>query len=239
MKICNNRLVKAFFLMDREGAASDFSVRFFPLLEEIALMRILTLLFTLAFSMVHGTMTAAPTSSPSPAPTSTATATFGGGCFWCVDAVYQYVPGVLKITSGYAGGTVPNPTYDQVCTGRTGHAEVVQISYDPSKVSYDQLLDLFWKAHDPTTLNRQGADHGTQYRSIILTSSPEEAAAAEASKKKAQALFSDPIVTEIVPLTTFYPAEEYHQDYYQNNKDKNPYCRAVIAPKLKKLGLPQ
>ena len=202
-------------------------------------MRILILFFTVAFSMVCGTMTAAPTSSPSPTNNATAIATFGGGCFWCVDAVYQYVPGVLKITSGYAGGNVPNPTYDQVCTGRTGHAEVVQISYDPSKVSYDQLLDLFWKAHDPTTLNRQGADHGTQYRSIILTSSSEEAAAAEASKKKAQALFSDPIVTEIVPLTTFYPAEEYHQDYYQNNKDKNPYCRAVIAPKLKKLGLPQ
>lgn len=202
-------------------------------------MRILILFFTVAFSMVCETMTAAPTSSPSLAKTATATATFGGGCFWCVDAVYQYVPGVLKITSGYAGGTVPNPTYDQVCSGRTGHAEVVQISYDPSKVTYDQLLDLFWKAHDPTTLNRQGADHGTQYRSIILTSSPEEAAAAESSKKKAQAQFSDPIVTEIVPLTTFYPAEEYHQDYYQNNKDKNPYCRAVIAPKLKKLGLPQ
>ena len=200
-------------------------------------MRILILFFTVAFPMVLGTMTAAPTSSPSTA--KTATATFGGGCFWCVDAVYQYVPGVLKITSGYAGGNVPNPTYDQVCTGRTGHAEVVQISYDPSKVSYDQLLDLFWKAHDPTTLNRQGADHGTQYRSIILTSSPEEAAAAESSKKKAQVLFPDPIVTEIVPLTNFYPAEEYHQDYYQNNKNKNPYCRAVIAPKLKKLGLPQ
>ena len=202
-------------------------------------MRILILLFTLAFPMVCGTMTSAPTSSPSPAKTATAKATFGGGCFWCVDAVYQYVPGVLKITSGYAGGAVPNPTYDQVCTGRTGHAEVVQISYDPSKVTYDQLLDLFWKAHDPTTLNRQGADHGTQYRSIILTSSPEEAAAAESSKKKAQVLFPDPIVTEIVPLTTFYPAEEYHQEYYQNNKDKNPYCRAVIVPKLKKLGLPQ
>ena len=200
-------------------------------------MRILILFFTVAFPMVLGTMTAAPTSSLSPA--KTATATFGGGCFWCVDAVYQYVPGVLKITSGYAGGAVPNPTYDQVCTGRTGHAEVVQISYDPSKVSYDQLLDLFWKAHDPTTLNRQGADHGTQYRSIILTSSPEEAASAESSKKKAQVLFPDPIVTEIVPLTNFYPAEEYHQDYYQNNKNKNPYCRAVIAPKLKKLGLPQ
>jgi peptide-methionine (S)-S-oxide reductase len=200
-------------------------------------MRILILLFTVAFSMVTGTMTATPNTSPSPA--KTATATFGGGCFWCVDAVYQYVPGVLKITSGYAGGTVPNPTYDQVCTGRTGHAEVVQISYDPSKVTYDQLLDLFWKAHDPTTLNRQGADHGTQYRSIILTSSPEEAAAAEASKKKAKALYADPIVTEVKPLTVFYPAEEYHQDYYRNNKDRNPYCQVVIAPKLKKLGLTQ
>jgi peptide-methionine (S)-S-oxide reductase len=147
------------------------------------------------------------------------------------------VPGVIKITSGYAGGAMPNPTYAQVCTGRTGHAEVVQITFDPSKVTYDQLLDLFWRAHDPTTLNRQGADHGTQYRSIILTSTPEEAAEAEASKKKAQAQFPDPIVTEIVPLTTFYPAEGYHQDYYRNNKDKNPYCQVVIAPKLKNLGL--
>ncbi len=207
------------------------------MLDEIPKMRFLLLIAAIAFPILPTPMNAAPTSSPSPA--KTATATFGGGCFWCVDAVYQYVPGVLKITSGYAGGTVPNPTYDQVCTGRTGHAEVVQITYDPTKVTYDQLLDLFWKAHDPTTLNRQGADHGTQYRSIILTSSPEEAAAAEASKKKAQAQFPDPIVTEIVPLTTFYPSEEYHQDYYQNNKDKNPYCRAVITPKLKKLGLPQ
>ena len=138
------------------------------------MMRFLLLLSTFAFSILPSSMTAAPTSSPAPA--KTATATFGGGCFWCVDAVYQYVPGVIKITSGYAGGSVPNPTYDQVCTGRTGHAEVVQITYDPSKVSYNQLLDLFWKAHDPTTLNRQGADHGTQYRSIILTSTPEEAA---------------------------------------------------------------
>jgi len=198
-------------------------------------MRFLLLLSAFACSILPSAMTAAPTSSPVPA--KTATVTFGGGCFWCVDAVYQYVPGVIKITSGYAGGSVPNPTYEQVCTGRTGHAEVVQITYDPSKVTYDQLLDLFWKAHDPTTLNRQGADHGTQYRSIILTSSPEEAAAAEASKKKAQSQFPDPIVTEIVPLTAFYPAEEYHQDYYQNNKDKNPYCQVVIAPKLKKLGL--
>jgi len=175
----------------------------------------------------------------SPTPGKTATAVFGGGCFWCMDAVYQYLPGVIKITSGFAGGTVADPTYDQVCTGRTGHAEVVQITYDPSKVTYDQLLDLFWKAHDPTTPNRQGADRGSQYRSIILTSTPEEAAAAEASRKKARAFFPDPIVTEIKPLTAFYPAEEYHQDYYRNNKDKNPYCQVVIAPKLKKLGLPR
>ena len=154
-----------------------------------------------------------------------------------MDAVYQYVPGIIKITSGFAGGTTDHPTYEQVCTGRTGHAEVIQITYDPAKVSYNLLLDLFWKAHDPTTLNRQGADSGTQYRSIILTSSPDEASEAEASKKKAQAQFPDPIVTEIVPLKTFYPAEEYHQDYYQNNKDRNPYCQVVIAPKLRKLGL--
>lgn len=198
-------------------------------------MRILFLFSAIALSILPSAMTATPT--PPPAPDKTATATFGGGCFWCVDAVYQYVPGIIKITSGYAGGKVPNPTYEQVCTGRTGHAEVVQITYDPSKVTYDQLLDLFWKAHDPTTLNRQGADHGTQYRSIILTSSPEEAAAAEASKKKAQSQFPDPIVTEIVPMTAFYPAEEYHQDYYRNNKNRNPYCQMVIAPKLKKLGL--
>lgn len=156
-----------------------------------------------------------------------------------MEAVFQNLPGVTKITSGFAGGTKPNPTYDQVCTGRTGHAEVIQVTYDPSKVSYDKILELFWRAHDPTTLNRQGADHGTQYRSIILTTSPEQTAAAEASKKNAAAQFPDPIVTEIKPLTTFYPAENYHQNYYNENKDVNPYCQVVIAPKLKKLGLPQ
>ena len=166
-------------------------------------------------------------------------ATFGGGCFWCLEAVFQSLPGITKITSGFAGGTTPNPTYDQVCTGRTGHAEVIQITYDPAKVSYSQLLDLFWRAHDPTTLNRQGADTGTQYRSIILTSTPEQAAVAEVSRKKAQAQFADPIVTEIKPLVAFYPAENYHQNYYNENKEKNPYCQVVIAPKLRKLGLPQ
>jgi peptide-methionine (S)-S-oxide reductase len=204
---------------------------------EITAMRLVVLLSLLAFLFNFQSMNATPSPTPSPDSQKTATATFGGGCFWCMDAVYQYVPGIIKITSGFAGGTTDHPTYEQVCTGRTGHAEVIQITYDPAKVSYNQLLDLFWKAHDPTTLNRQGADSGTQYRSIILTSSPEEASEAEASKKKAQAQFPDPIVTEIVPLKTFYPAEEYHQDYYQNNKDRNPYCQVVIAPKLRKLGL--
>jgi peptide-methionine (S)-S-oxide reductase len=199
-------------------------------------MRHLIILCIFAATMFPMGMSAAP--SPTHASTKAAIALFGGGCFWCLDAVYQYVPGILKITSGFAGGDTPAPTYEQVCTGRTGHAEVIQITYDPAKVSYSDLLDLFWKAHDPTTLNRQGADAGTQYRSIILTANPEEAIQAEDSKKKAQAQFSDPIVTEIKPLTTFYPAEAYHQEYYSNNKSA-PYCRAVIAPKLKKLGFPE
>jgi len=197
---------------------------------------VLTLLLT---AMMHNLAAdPSPASSPSTPPAS-ATAVFGGGCFWCMEAVFQNLPGITKITSGFAGGTTPNPTYDQVCTGRTGHAEVLQITYDPAKVTYNQLLDLFWRAHDPTTLNRQGADSGTQYRSIILTSSPEQASEAEASKKKAAAQFPDPIVTEIKPLTAFYPAEKYHQNYYNENKNVNPYCQIVIAPKLKKLGLPQ
>jgi peptide-methionine (S)-S-oxide reductase len=202
-------------------------------------MKRLLVLATLATAIMHN-LAADPSPAPSPvsAPT-TATAVFGGGCFWCMEAVFQNLPGITKITSGFAGGTTANPTYDQVCTGRTGHAEVLQISYDPTKVTYNQLLDLFWRAHDPTTLNRQGADSGTQYRSIILTATPEQDAEAEASKKKAAAQFPDPIVTEIKPLTAFYPAENYHQNYYNENKDKNPYCQIVIAPKLKKLGLPQ
>ena len=197
---------------------------------------VLTLLLT---AMMHN-LAANPSPAPSPTtPPASATAVFGGGCFWCMEAVFQNLPGITKITSGFAGGTTANPTYDQVCTGRTGHAEVLQITYDPAKVSYNQLLDLFWRAHDPTTLNRQGADSGTQYRSIILTATPEQATQAEASKKKATAQFPDPIVTEIKPLTAFYPAEKYHQNYYNENKNVNPYCQIVIAPKLKKLGLPQ
>jgi peptide-methionine (S)-S-oxide reductase len=166
-------------------------------------------------------------------------ATFGGGCFWCIEAVYERVEGVKSVVSGYAGGEVQNPTYEQVSTGTTGHAEVVQVEYDPQKISYAEILDLFWKAHDPTTLNRQGADAGTQYRSIILYHDEAQKTAAQNSMKAlaASKTYKGRVVTEIKPLTVFYPAEEYHQDYY----DRNPYagyCAVVISPKLKKLGLP-
>lgn len=158
----------------------------------------------------------------------------GGGCFWCVEALYERLEGVLAVESGYAGGTTENPTYKAVCSGTTGHAEVVKIDFDPAIVSLRELLDYFWIAHDPTTLNRQGADVGTQYRSIILYADEEQAAAAKASMEEAQRKFSKPIVTEVSPLKTYYPAEVDHQDYYQNNPNA-PYCRFVIAPKLKKL----
>jgi len=168
-----------------------------------------------------------------PEPMKTEKATLGGGCFWCVEAVYETLPGVLAVTSGYAGGQTPDPTYEQICTGKTGHAEVVQVEYDPAKISYERIVDLFWEAHDPTTLNRQGADTGTQYRSIILTSDDAQEKIAEASKARAQAKFQSPIVTEIVPLEKFYPAEGYHQDFYHQNP-MHPYNLAVTRPKLKK-----
>lgn len=161
-------------------------------------------------------------------------ATFGAGCFWCVEAVFERLDGVQDVQSGYAGGQTVNPTYDDVCTGSTGHAEVIQITFDPGKIPYEKLLDLFWKAHDPTTLNRQGADVGTQYRSVIFTHSSHQKAAAEASKAAAAKSFRNPIVTEIRTLDTFYPAETYHQDYFRKNPDA-PYCRIVIQPKLNKL----
>lgn len=166
------------------------------------------------------------------------TAVLGGGCFWCIEAVLERIEGIVDVVSGYAGGEVPNPTYQQVTTGTTGHAEVVKVTYDPSIISYEQILDLFWQAHDPTTLNRQGADVGPQYRSIILYENTEQKKAAEGSKKAldASGKYPDKAVTEIVPLETFYPAEDYHQDYYENNTSAG-YCRLVIAPKLKKLGL--
>lgn len=164
-------------------------------------------------------------------------ATLGGGCFWCLDAVYRKVEGVLDVVSGYAGGSTENPTYEQVCTGRTGHAEVVSIQFDPAIVSYKALLDIFWKVHDPTTLNRQGADTGTQYRSIILYSNEEQKNTAEETIRAISAHYTNKVVTEVKPLATFYPAEEYHQDYFAKNPE-NSYCRVVIPPKLQKMGLP-
>ena len=161
-------------------------------------------------------------------------ATFGGGCFWCMEAVFERLPGVKSVASGFAGGHTANPTYEQVCAGDTGHAEVTQIEFNPANISYAKLLDVFWQAHDPTTLNRQGADEGTQYRSIILYHSEAQKLAAEKSKAGAQKNFKHPIVTEIVPFTKFYKAEGYHQEYYDNNSNA-PYCQAVIAPKLEKL----
>jgi len=164
------------------------------------------------------------------------TITLAGGCFWCTESVFIRVPGVLKSVSGYANGTKDHPTYKEVCTGTTGHAEVVQITFDPAVLPLDQLLDTFYKAHDPTTLNRQGEDTGTQYRSGIYFTDPDQKAAAEAAKARAQAKFDRPLVTEILPLTAFWPAEDYHQDYFNKNPDQ-AYCKAVIPPKLKKLGL--
>ena len=161
-------------------------------------------------------------------------ATFGAGCFWCVEAVFETTEGVKSVTSGYAGGKTENPTYQDICTGTTGHAEVAQIEFDPKIISFETLLDLLWQAHDPTTLNRQGADSGTQYRSAIFYHNDAQKQAAEKSKKAAATLFSKPIVTEIVPLTKFYKAENYHQDYFRNHQTA-PYCAAVIRPKLDKL----
>ncbi len=164
------------------------------------------------------------------------TIVLGGGCFWCLEAVFERLEHVTKVRSGYAGGQMPNPDYHSVCAGKTGHAEVVEIQFDASKLSLDAVLELFWKAHDPTTLNRQGADIGTQYRSIILCADEEQLGIALQSKEKAAAEFQVPIVTEIGKLEHFFPAEEYHQGYYRANSHA-PYCMAVIDPKLRKLGI--
>jgi len=163
-----------------------------------------------------------------------AMATFGGGCFWCIEAVFERLGGVLSVVSGYTGGHVAHPTYEQVCSGETGHAEVARITFDPAVVSYEDLLGLFWKAHDPTTLNRQGADVGEQYRSVIFYHDEKQRTAAEESRRRAAAQFSAPIVTKIEPLREFYEAEDYHQDYFRNNP-RAPYCMFVIKPKLEKL----
>ena len=164
----------------------------------------------------------------------TALATFGGGCFWCTEAVFQALPGVKSVTSGYAGGHVPYPTYQQVCSGNTGHAEVIQIEFDPQKTSYRKLLEVFWATHDPTTLNRQGPDTGTQYRSIIFYHDEAQKQVAENSKAAAASRLSKPIVTQIVPYKEFYKAEGYHQDYFRKNPN-DAYCRINIPPKLEKL----
>jgi peptide-methionine (S)-S-oxide reductase len=171
-------------------------------------------------------------------PEQTETATLGAGCFWCVESVLLRIKGVQSVTSGYAGGDVANPSYDEVCTGRTGHAEVVQITFDPTILPFDKLLDVFWQLHDPTTLNRQGPDIGTQYRSVIFYHSPEQRETAIASKEKwdKTGKFQNPIVTEITEAPTFYPAESYHQDFFNKNPT-NIYCRINILPKFKKLGL--
>lgn len=162
-------------------------------------------------------------------------ATLGGGCFWCLEAVYDELQGVVAVESGYAGGTVPNPTYRQVCSGTTGHAEVVQVTFDPEQISYREILEVFIQIHDPTTLNRQGADVGTQYRSVIFYHDEGQKATAEEmiSQLEASGKWRDPIVTEVAPFEAFYRAEDYHQEYYQHNQNQ-PYCRVVIAPKLKK-----
>ena len=168
-------------------------------------------------------------------PDGKASATLAGGCFWCLEAVYVELEGVEKVVSGYAGGAIPNPSYEQVCSGRTGHAEIVQVTFDPGVVTYEDLLGVFFTIHDPTTLNRQGNDVGTQYRSAIFYHDDEQKAAAEQSIREITEarIWSRPIVTEIVPLTDFYPAEAYHQDYFKNNPYQ-PYCQVVVAPKVAK-----
>lgn len=164
----------------------------------------------------------------------TETATLAGGCFWCLDAAYRQIEGVVHVVSGYAGGHVSDPSYEQVCTGATGHAEAVQVTYDTSVLSYGDVLEIFWSIHDPTTRNRQGHDVGTQYRSAIYFHDGSQHATAEASRDEVQKLWPSPVVTEIVPLEKFYPAEDYHQDYYAHHPEAG-YCQVVINPKLKKL----
>jgi len=164
------------------------------------------------------------------------TATFGTGCFWCTEAIFKELEGVVSVMPGYSGGHTANPSYKDVCSGETGHAECTQMAYDPSKISYDELLEVFFKVHDPTSLNRQGNDIGTQYRSVIFYHSDEQKRLAEKYKTELDrsGAYDKPIVTEIVPLEKFYPAENYHHDYYEYNKDKNPYCAVVVRPKLEK-----
>lgn len=170
-----------------------------------------------------------------PSSSKTDTATFGAGCFWCVEAVFQDLEGVISVASGYSGGNIKNPSYKEICTGRTGHAEVCQLVYDPTKISFDELLQVFWKTHDPTTLNRQGNDSGTQYRSVIFYHTEEQKQLAEKYKAELNksGAWDNPVITEISPFTVFYKAEDYHQNYFNQNGEE-PYCRFVIQPKVDK-----
>jgi peptide-methionine (S)-S-oxide reductase len=187
------------------------------------------------FALMLGllTMQAADQKQSPQTTNATALATFGGGCFWCTEALFERVKGVKSAVSGYTAGKTENPTYKEVCSGLTGHAEVIQVEYDPKQVSYETLLEIFFDTHDPTTLNRQGRDTGTQYRSIVLYHDDAQKQAAEKVKKAAAANYKDPITTEIVPLKKFYVAEDYHQDFFAKNPDA-PYCAFVIRPKLQK-----
>jgi methionine-S-sulfoxide reductase/methionine-R-sulfoxide reductase len=200
----------------------------------LALTLLLVVVLRMGNSRAATDKTTMTTDTPPPG---AETITLAAGCFWCTEAIFQRIPGVISVKSGYMGGATKNPTYEQVCTGTTGHAESLRIYFDPKKIGLDKILDVFWEAHDPTTLNRQGADAGTQYRSAIFYYTDEQKAVAEKSKAAATKDFPSPIVTEITKASTFYPAEDYHQDYFNLNKNRNPYCRAVISPKLHKLGL--
>lgn len=192
--------------------------------------RILTFCLVIAAAGAFG-----QSSNAKPKPMAEQQATFGSGCFWCTEAVFLAVKGVSKVESGYSGGTVKNPSYRDVCTGETGHAEVTRITFDPAVVSYSDLLEIFWNTHDPTTLNRQGADEGTQYRSVVFYHDENQKKTAEAYKVQLEAskVFSNRIVTEISPLTNYYPAEDYHQNYYALNPNAG-YCQVVIRPKVEK-----
>jgi peptide-methionine (S)-S-oxide reductase len=190
--------------------------------------RIRCLLFWLSLLSMSTVLAAAATSSQRQ------TAYVGGGCFWCTEAAYELLPGVVSVVSGYSGGKSANPTYEEICRGNSGHAEAIRIEFDPAVVTYRQVIDYFWAIHDPTTLNRQGADEGTQYRSVIFTTNDTEREAALASKAAAQAAWGGRIVTEVVALEKFYDAEPYHQDYFRKNPNAG-YCRVVIRPKIDKL----
>ena len=206
-------------------------------------MRIAPFLLITFFATVALPSCAQKTENPKPkkqppmsTTTTTDTITLGNGCFWCTEAVFQRLNGVLSVASGYSGGKIANPTYKEVCSGLTGHAEVIQVTYDPNLLSLAELLQVFFKTHDPTTLNRQGGDEGTQYRSAIFYHNEAQRTIAEEVKAglDKSGAFTDPIVTEITPFSKFYKAEDYHQNYFNDNKNKNPYCSYVIVPKLEK-----